>query len=193
MNSFEVGRFYRHTNGTLLHVLGEVHNSLMWRTDSDAPLLIAETDKGELEPLSRAEGADVNYAHATCDDFLSSLNVTDEERSKERARFPDHVLGPIPAFTTVQDRPPSGRKYILEHEYNWRKVMMRGPLESTQWSATLYQPTNRHTAAPEDLEFDTKGPPYLRGTKSEIEEAALEFLRKGDTKRAHLLDAQRKS
>lgn len=66
---FEVGKYYRHTTGQKLHVLGELETTMWGKT------LIGESDwRSELIPVGQTDDNAVNWSEIDREEWMKSFS-----------------------------------------------------------------------------------------------------------------------
>lgn len=66
---FELGKFYKHNGGGLMHMIALADNPIMWF----GPTLIAEDPGGNLTPCGMDETSAFNWYEITEDEFKKDL------------------------------------------------------------------------------------------------------------------------
>lgn len=72
---FELGKFYQHSGGGLMHMIAIARNPIMWM----GPTLIAESPSGELTPCGVDATSATNWREVTENRYMNQLSPEDTE------------------------------------------------------------------------------------------------------------------
>jgi len=66
---FNVGKYYKHTAGTMIHIIGAAKTTLYGWT-----LLAEEAGYGNFKPIGQDESSAVNWMETTKEDWMSNFS-----------------------------------------------------------------------------------------------------------------------